>query len=70
LILGANKRRKILCVLYEDPATDYPDSYARAGVPLLEQYPDGMKLATPAKVDFHPGKLSGCVSGALGLHKF
>jgi formate dehydrogenase len=61
---------KILCVLYEDPVTGFPKSYARATIPKIDQYPDGQKLPTPKGVDFKPGDLLGCVSGELGLRKY
>jgi formate dehydrogenase len=61
---------KIICVLYDDPVTGYPKSYARDSIPKLERYPDGMTLPTPKKIDFNPGELLGCVSGELGLRKF
>ena len=61
---------KVVCVLYDDPVTGYPKSYARDDIPKLEKYPDGQKLPTPQKIDFQPGALLGCVSGALGLRKF
>ena len=32
---------KVLCVLYDDPVDGYPKTYPRAGVPALEQYPNG-----------------------------
>jgi formate dehydrogenase len=28
----------IICVLYDDPVSGYPPSYARASVPTIEQY--------------------------------
>ena len=61
---------KILCVLYEDPADGYPESYARAEVPAIEHYPDGQTTPTPEAIDFTPGELLGSVSGALGLRRF
>lgn len=61
---------KILCVLYEDPISGYPKSYAREDIPHLERYPDGTLLPTPKKIDFTPGDLLGSVSGELGLRKF
>jgi formate dehydrogenase len=61
---------KIVCVLYDDPVTGYPKSYARNGVPKLEHYPGGQTLPTPKKIDFKPGELLGSVSGELGLRKF
>ena len=30
-----NAKRKIVCVLYEDPAEGYPPNYARDGIPTL-----------------------------------
>ncbi len=61
---------KILLVLYDDPVTGYPPKYARDSIPKLERYPDGQTLPTPKHIDFTPGQLLGCVSGALGLRKF
>ncbi len=61
---------KVVCVLYDDPVTGYPKSYARDDVPKLERYPDGQSLPTPKGIDFQPGQLLGSVSGALGLRKF
>jgi formate dehydrogenase len=61
---------KIVCVLYDDPVTGYPPTYARDSVPKLERYPGGQTLPTPKKIDFKPGELLGCVSGELGLRKF
>jgi formate dehydrogenase len=61
---------KIICVLYDDPVTGFPKSYARDDVPGLERYPGGQTLPTPKKIDFKPGELLGCVSGGLGLRKF
>src|SRR3990167_4764150 len=61
---------KILCVLYDDPVTGYPKSYARDSIPKLERYPDGQKLPSPQNIDFKPGQLLGSVSGELGLRKF
>jgi len=61
---------KVLCVLYDDPETGYPKSYARDDIPRLTRYPDGQTLPTPKQIDFRPGELLGCVSGELGLRKF
>ena len=61
---------KVVCVLYDDPVTGYPTSYARDDVPKLERYPDGQSLPSPKGIDFQPGQLLGSVSGALGLRKF
>ena len=61
---------KILCILYDDPVSGMPDSYARDDLPKLDKYPDGMSLPSPSNIDFIPGQLLGCVSGELGLRKF
>ena len=61
---------KLVCVLYDDPVTGYPKSYARNDVPKLEHYPGGQTLPTPKNIDFKPGELLGSVSGELGLRKF
>jgi formate dehydrogenase len=61
---------KVVCVLYDDPVTGYPRSYARDDIPKLQHYPGGQTLPTPEKVDFKPGQLLGSVSGELGLRKF
>ncbi|KQY08213.1 formate dehydrogenase [Mycobacterium sp. Root135] len=61
---------KILCVLYDDPVTGYPKTYARDGLPKLERYGDGQTLPTPSAIDFTPGELLGSVSGELGLRTY
>src|SRR5580698_3588330 len=61
---------KVLCVLYPDPVTGYPKSYAREGVPKIERYPNGQTAPTPKRIDFKPGELLGSVTGELGLRKF
>jgi len=61
---------KVLCVLYDDPVTGYPTSYARDDIPELQRYPGGQTLPTPKRIDFKPGQLLGSVSGELGLRKF
>ena len=61
---------KVLCVLYDDPVTGYPTSYARDDIPKLERYPGGQTLPTPKAIDFTPGHLLGSTSGGLGLRKF
>ena len=61
---------KVVCVLYDDPVTGYPKSYARKDLPHLDRYPDGQVLPTPGAIDFTPGELLGSVSGALGLKKY
>jgi formate dehydrogenase len=60
----------VLCVLYDDPVTGYPPSYARDDIPKIERYPGGQTTPTPEAIDFTPGELLGSVSGALGLSKF
>ena len=61
---------KVLCVLYDDPISGYPKSYARDTIPKLKNYPNGQTLPTPDGIDFEPGELLGSVSGELGLRKF
>ncbi|MGA2249415.1 NAD-dependent formate dehydrogenase [Terracidiphilus sp.] len=61
---------KILCVLYDDPVTGYPKSYARNDVPKIDHYPGGQTAPTPQSIDFIPGELLGSVSGELGLRKY
>jgi formate dehydrogenase len=61
---------KIICVLYDDPVTGYPKTYARDDLPQPERYPDGQSLPTPKGIDFKPGALLGSVSGELGLRKY
>lgn len=61
---------KCVMVLYPDPVDGYPPTYARDSIPTIHAYPDGSTVPTPSAVDFTPGELLGCVSGALGLRKF
>lgn len=61
---------KVVCVLYDDPVSGYPQSYPRDELPKLERYPDGQTLPTPKAIDFKPGTLLGSVSGELGLRKY
>ncbi|HEU4363072.1 MAG TPA: NAD-dependent formate dehydrogenase [Mycobacterium sp.] len=61
---------KCVMVLYPDPVTGYPPKYARDTIPVIGSYPDGSTLPTPSTIDFKPGEMLGCVSGALGLRKF
>lgn len=61
---------KIVCVLYDDPVTGYPNRYARDDIPKIERYPGGQTTPTPQAIDFEPGQLLGSVSGELGLRKF
>ena len=60
----------VLCVLYDDPVDGYPESYARADIPVLDRYPNGQTLPSPHAADFRPGELLGSVSGELGLRGF
>ncbi len=61
---------KVLCVLYDDPVTGYPKTYARDTIPKIERYPDGQTAPTPQAIDFKPGVLLGSVPGELGLRNF
>lgn len=61
---------KVLCVLYDDPVTGYPTSYARDSVPVVSEYPGGQTVPSPKGLDFTPGQLVGSVSGELGLRKY
>jgi len=61
---------KVLCVLYDDPVTGYPQTYARDSIPTIRHYPGGQTLPTPKAIDFKPGQLLGSVSGELGLRKY
>ncbi|MDI3314481.1 MAG: NAD-dependent formate dehydrogenase [Mycobacterium sp.] len=61
---------KIVLVLYPDPVSGYPPVYARDSIPAVRGYPGGQSLPSPSRIDFTPGELVGCVSGALGLRKF
>src|SRR5277367_5092498 len=61
---------KVLCVLYDDPITGYPKTYARSDVPKIDHYPGGQTAPTPEHIDFTPGELLGSVSGELGLRRY
>ena len=61
---------KVLCVLYDDPISGHPKSYARDAIPKVERYPGGQTTPTPKQIEFKPGELLGSVSGELGLRKF
>jgi len=61
---------KVLCVLYDDPVSGHPESYARDGIPKVEHYFGGQTTPSPKQIDFKPGELLGSVSGELGLRKF
>ena len=61
---------KCVMVLYPDPVDGYPPAYARDSIPTIRGYPDGSAVPTPSAIDFVPGELLGCVSGALGLRRF
>ncbi|MFC7328282.1 NAD-dependent formate dehydrogenase [Marinactinospora rubrisoli] len=61
---------KVLCVLYDDPVSGHPASYARDDLPHIASYPGGQTLPTPRGIDFTPGQLLGSVSGELGLRRF
>ena len=68
--MTTSSSQKILCVLYPDPVGGYPPNYARDGIPVLSQYPDGQSLPTPKGLGFTPGQLVGSVSGGLGLREY
>ncbi|HEY1858592.1 NAD-dependent formate dehydrogenase [Acidocella sp.] len=61
---------KVVCVLYDDPISGYPATYARDGLPKIDRYPGGQTVPTPQELDFQPGVLLGSISGELGLRKF
>ena len=62
---------KVLLVLYPDPVSGYPPTYARDNVPTIEGYPNGQTVPSPSgELGFKPGELIGCVSGELGLRKY
>ena len=61
---------KIVCVLYDDPVSGHPTSYARDDVPQIDHYPGGQTVPSPKAIDFKPGELLGDVSGELGLRKY
>jgi len=61
---------KVLCVLYDDPVDGYPETWARDDLPHIDQYPGGQSVPTPSAIDFTPGRMLGCVSGALGLRDY
>src|ERR1700730_7635789 len=61
---------KVLCGIYPDPVSGYPNSYARDSVPKIERYPGGQTTPSPKALDFTPGVLLGSVSGELGLRKY
>ncbi len=65
-----SKKQNILCVLYDDPVTGYPQHYARDSIPTLDVYPGGQSMPTPEAIDFAPGELLGSVSGGLALRTF
>ena len=49
---------KIVCVLYDDPVTGYPESYSRDSIPSITHYPDkhgkpGQTAPNPVGIDSH-----------------
>ena len=68
--MSSDSGLKVVCVLYDDPVTGVPASYARDDIPALSSYPDGQTLPSPSGIDFTPGQLLGSVSGGLGLEPF
>lgn len=63
-------RAKVVCALYDDPVTGYPDKLIRDDIPHITGYADGQTTPTPSGIDFTPGQLLGSVSGELGLRKY
>jgi formate dehydrogenase len=61
---------KVLCVLYDDPVSGYPPTYAREEIPAITSYPGGQSAPSPGGIAFTPGELLGCVSGELGLRTY
>ena len=62
---------KILCVLYPDPVTGYPPTYARDEIPTITTYANGQTAPAPkGPLGFQPGELVGSVSGELGLRHY
>ena len=61
---------KILMVLYPDPVDGFPPKYIRDSIPTIDCYPGGSSTPTPSGIDFTPGEMVACVSGALGLKKW
>lgn len=59
----------VLLVLYDDPVSGYPPTYARDDIPKIERYYDGQTTPSPERIDFTPGELLGSVSGRLGLRR-
>ena len=57
---------KVLCVLYDDPVTGYPTSYARDEIPMLERYPDGQTMPTPRGSTSRPALCSAASPASLG----
>lgn len=61
----------VLCVLYPDPVTGYPPTYARDQIPTITTYADGQTAPAPkGPLGFQPGELVGSVSGELGLRNY
>ncbi len=48
-----NAKRKIVCVLYDDPVDGYPPNYARDGIPTLAGYDGDVSFPQPPPKD-HP----------------
>jgi formate dehydrogenase len=61
---------KIVCVLYPDPVSGYPEGYPREEIPRVERYPGGQTVPSPHSIDFVPGELLGSVTGELGLRHY
>ena len=66
----SQRMANVVVVLYPDPTSGFPPAYARDSIPAVADYPDGQRVPSPSALDFKPGELVGCVSGALGLRDF
>ena len=65
-----SKWQKSCACCIQTPLTATRPITPRDDIPVLDHYPDGTTLPTPSAIDFTPGELLGCVSGALGLRKY
>lgn len=61
---------RILCVLYPDPESGYPPTYARDDIPTITRYANGQLAPILHSAGVKPGQLLGCVSGELGLREW
>ena len=61
---------KVPRVLYDDPISGYPKTYARESIPTVTHYGNGQTAPKPRAIDFVPGESLGSVSGGLGLRSY